>query len=74
MFTVEVSSLETGLLVSNMTSTASPSFSILGLRTEQEFLLSLYASNSKGRSKEVVLHAATPKLEAPERPTDQAFV
>ena len=71
MFTAVVTELESGQLVSNLTALSSPSFALTGLRAEQEFLLSLYASNSKGRSKEVVLHGTTPKLEVAERPTDQ---
>ena len=72
IFTVVVSELETGLVVSNATAALSaPSFSLTGLRAEQEYLLAVYASNPKGRSKEVILQAATPKLETAERPTDQ---
>jgi hypothetical protein len=71
VFTAVVTELESGELVSNLTALSSPSFALTGLRAEQEFLLSLYASNSKGRSKEVVLHGTTPKLEVAERPTDQ---
>jgi hypothetical protein len=71
MFTVIVTELETGLVVSNLSSLTSPSFSLSGLKPEQEFSLGVYASNLKGRSKEVLLHVATPKIEAPERPTDQ---
>jgi hypothetical protein len=71
VFTAVVTEVESGQLVSNLTALSSPSFALTGLRAEQEFLLSLYASNSKGRSKEVVLHGTTPKLEVAERPTDQ---
>ena len=54
-----VTELESGELVSNLTALSSPSFALTGLRAEQEFLLSLYASNSKGRSKVEIIRSQT---------------
>ena len=70
MFTVVVTELETGLVLRNVTALIVPSFTLTGLRDEQECVLAVYASNPLGRSQEVVLQATTPK--GTESPTDQA--
>ncbi|KAJ8673155.1 hypothetical protein QAD02_004417, partial [Eretmocerus hayati] len=57
-----------GSLVYNLTSHGA-SFSISGLEPGSQYQLSLYASNAKGRSEPVVMHATT--LNLPERRTGE---
>ncbi|XP_071039050.1 neural cell adhesion molecule 1 isoform X3 [Parasteatoda tepidariorum] len=71
IFQLEVMSASSDKFIANLTSRKSPKFLVCPVPTDETFILVLYAINSKGRSKQVVVHSSALQKSVPNRDTEE---